>query len=153
MSSRVAVGVVHCVVGFALASSIAAQTDWFDVSPAPTMFDSTLAFDPVGGGVLCLGPGQSLGFGSHTWRFRAGRWERLFPNTQPSSRAQPSMVTDTIRSRLVVFGGQGFTFPNQQYFYDETWDWNGSDWRLLAPTTRPPARCAGNRGMVPGNCP
>jgi len=38
-------------------------------------------------------------------------------------------------NRAVLFGG-GFV----SQFFDETWEWNGSDWALLSPTVHPTAR-------------
>ena len=112
-------------------SQLVAQTDWFDVSPAPATADSQLAFDPVNGGLLEFD-------GTDTWLFRGGRWTRLHPNPKPPGRYQAAIATDVVRSRVVMFGGMLLATVDS----DETWEWNGLAWALRAPALRPQARHA-----------
>jgi hypothetical protein len=52
------------------------------------------------------------------------------------------MVYDSARQRVVLFGGA----DNNSVANDETWEWDGTDWTLKAPATKPPARTM--HGMV-----
>lgn len=114
-------------------SQLVAQTDWFDVSPAPSTADSLLAFDPVNGGLL--------GFdGTDTWLFRGGRWTRFPSSVRLPSRYRSAMAGDSNRSRLVLFGGSQFIWPGRVIYLDETWEWNGVAWVQAFPATRPAAR-------------
>jgi len=67
-----------------------------------------------------------------TWDGR--EWSRLSPATAPSPRFDHAMVWDSLRRRIVMFGGLGV-----QYFGD-TWSWDGVDWSLLAPANVPSPR-------------
>ncbi|HEX5052526.1 MAG TPA: kelch repeat-containing protein [Planctomycetota bacterium] len=49
-------------------------------------------------------------------------------------RSGQGMVYDSLRHRVVMFGGF------QTGRYDETWEWDGVAWTLRTPNTRPPGR-------------
>lgn len=51
------------------------------------------------------------------------------------------MAYDSIRSRMVVFGGAILVPPQDGYTYnDRTWEWDGNSWRQYLRTTRPHPR-------------
>lgn len=60
---------------------------------------------------------------------------------QPATRYGQAMAYDSLRQRVVMFGGIG---NNGSTHLDETWEWNGSRWSEKNPTNKPPARfCPG----------
>ncbi|CAG0981063.1 hypothetical protein PHYC_01768 [Phycisphaerales bacterium] len=88
------------------------------------------AFDPTRERVLLFG-GFDLGYRDDTWEWDGTAW-RLLAITGPESRGFTAMATDTLRGRVVLFGGAGS--------YDDTWEWDGAAWTQIAPAVSPPAR-------------
>jgi hypothetical protein len=73
-----------------------------------------------------------------TWEWNGTAWNRLnVPG--PSARAGHSMALDTVRNRVVLFGGLDASGVSRQ----DTWEWNGSAWTQVA-TSGPP----GNFGQA-----
>lgn len=133
MLSRSCARSLGSFVTFLLCAPIAAQTDWFDVSPGPSTADSLLAFDPVNGGLLEFD-------GADTWLFRGGRWTRFQSNVRLPSAHRSAVATDSNRSKVVLFGGMQSIWPGTLIYLDETWEWNGVAWVQATPAARPPAR-------------
>lgn len=65
-----------------------------------------------------------------------GKWGRFFPTVQPPSLVSPCMSGWQAQGGVMLFGGASAT-P-----LDDTWIWNGVQWSLLQPATRPPGRSA-----------
>lgn len=64
------------------------------------------------------------------------------------------MCTDPSRGRIVLFGGVGGVWPGSVVFGD-TWEWDGSNWHLHAPTMSPQPRFAARMSAAPcapGTC-
>ena len=53
----------------------------------------------------------------------------------PPARYSPAMAYDSVRQRVVLFGGRG-----SSWLFGDTWEWDGSSWTLRTPTTSPRAR-------------
>ncbi|RLB51540.1 MAG: hypothetical protein DRI90_22860, partial [Deltaproteobacteria bacterium] len=64
-------------------------------------------------------------------------WKLAKPTNNPPGVLAPAMAYDSARQVVVMFGGQrgGNSGPS-----DETWEWNGLDWRKRYPKTKPAAR-------------
>lgn len=71
--------------------------------------------------------------GDH-WEWDGTSWQQ-FAGATPPSRLGGVMAFDPSRNRMVLFGG----FAGSAYV-DETWEFDGLAWRLMAPASRPPAR-------------
>lgn len=57
-----------------------------------------------------------------------GQWTQVIPpGASPSGLEDPAMVFDTWRGMVVMFGGQPGSVGA-----GETWEWDGSDWRLAS---------------------
>lgn len=72
-----------------------------------------------------------------TWELPpSGAWQRRSLRTSPPGRVNihQSMVYDTARRRIVLFGGLGDGYLNDTWFYD------GVEWAETTMGTRPPAR-------------
>jgi hypothetical protein len=70
-----------------------------------------------------------------TWEFSGSRWVQRYPAHTPAGRSAHSMVYDTNRSRIVMFGGRSDTAD-----LGDTWVYQNNDWTQLNPATAPPAR-------------
>jgi hypothetical protein len=51
----------------------------------------------------------------------------------PSPRYGHAMAYEAARQRVVLFGGSSFVRPRDLYF-DDTWEWDGTEWTQIADT-------------------
>lgn len=72
-----------------------------------------------------------------TWTYSGGTWTQLHPAVSPPARVLPSMAYDPITQEVVLFGG--LTGSPSNTSLDDTWEFDGSTWNQLFPSTRPPA--------------
>jgi len=90
-------------------------------APGPTgRTGAALAFDPNRGEMLLFG-GANAVFLDETWSWNGTGWQQLLPSTPASPRMWAAMVTDRVRSRVVLLGG----WPLQDPF---AWEWDGTNW-------------------------
>lgn len=77
-----------------------------------------------------------------TWIWTGGAWQQVFPVNHPPQRSAQGMVYDSLRTRVLLFGGRhAKTTPTGDIsFYNDTWTWNGSDWSELHPANAPEPR-------------
>jgi hypothetical protein len=121
--------------------------------------DAALAYDPARKSLILFGGTSYYGksVNNDTWEWTsAGTWKQLFPTTSPDALYTHAMVTDTTRSKILLFGGL-----SSYYFYgsggisggssyknslrNDVWEWDGSNatWTNRTPaasTTTPSAR-------------
>lgn len=64
-------------------------------------------------------------------------WVQMAPATSPSARQTGIMAYDTVRQRVVLFGGSGGN-P-----LGDTWEWDGTNWFAILSTNSPPPRMDG----------
>ncbi len=106
-------------------------------------YDSAMAYDSRNQQVVLFGgdfPTASGFFTFETWTFSTAQqtaaWVQQSPPASPPARAYASMVFDSRRQQVVMFGGATLASPT---FFGDTWTWNGSTWTLAA-TTGPSGR-------------
>ena len=96
--------------------------------------------DPVNGGALLFGGNRVL-FGTEDlrdtflndfWRWDGQNWHEI-SGMGPAARAEASMVFDTERNRLVLFGGYNRERDRVNRLRD-TWEWDGEKWQLVSDT-------------------
>jgi len=63
------------------------------------------------------------------------KWVLLHPSNNPPALAHSGFAYSTTSNEGVVFGG-----IYQDKWSDQTWIWNGNDWRKADATNKPPAR-------------
>ena len=63
-------------------------------------------------------------------------WTRSSPAVSPPARFLHRAAHDSLRERVVVFGGQDL----QGAQFGDTWSWDGTLWHLATPPVSPPAR-------------
>ncbi len=114
--------------------------DW---SPSPLRqpqprFDHGTAFDEARGRlVLFSGIPSDLNptpFGD-TWLWDGSAWSQASPTASPSGRYRHAMVDDSVRNRVVLFGGLRSTV-----YLGDTWEWDGINWIQRSPTSAPSPR-------------
>ncbi|HEX5054694.1 MAG TPA: kelch repeat-containing protein [Planctomycetota bacterium] len=70
-------------------------------------------------------------------------WRQAAPAASPPARSGHGMATDTLRERVVVFGGYHWT---QDLHYQDTWEFDGQTWNQVASPAAPSPR------RLPGMC-
>ena len=68
-----------------------------------------------------------------TWEWNGNNWS-LVSTGGPKRRSEHSMVYDSARGVVVCFGGTRIwgIDAHQIYTYNQTWEWDGSAWSLIA---------------------
>lgn len=132
----------------ALASTVttsAAQADvaaeefrWNLVGGGPPRTDFAMVYDPVRGKTVLFGGAPTIGQGSsETWEWNGSSWTQRTPVTSPPARYLHAMAWDPVNQKVMVVGG-----CNSQCSVKlaDTWEWDGTNWTELHPTTSPPVR-------------
>jgi streptogramin lyase len=95
--------------------------------PSPR-YNAPMAYSPADGRMILFGGISSCGefqtcTTGDTWAYNGTSWTPLSPAAAPGARSAFGMATDTQRSRVVLFGGQGING-----LFNDTWEWTGSTW-------------------------
>lgn len=115
-------------------------TVWTNISPAtgnpPSRDRATLAYDAARDRVVLFGGlGGDGSVRSDTWEWNGTAWKNVTPAgvTNPPGRVSAAAAYDPVRGRVVLFGG--ITGPT---FLADTWEWNGTAWSDVTPTSSNP---------------
>ena len=128
-------GISVCCV---LISVLSAQTDWVAATTSGPSARSSVAsaYDSLRGRTLIYGGRSGGGAGgilSDFWSFDGTTWTLLSSSAAPGPRAYASMVYDSGRDRLVLFGG-----GTGSGWSDETWEFDGASWtQFVGPGPSP----------------
>lgn len=76
---------------------------------------------------------------SDTWIWDGTTWNKQNPAASPRPLDSSSMIFDEISGQVILFGGMAS--PSRDVF-NETWAWNGSNWKQLSPAASPSPRQA-----------
>lgn len=113
----------------------------FAAAPA-ARFDSHMVWDTAIHRAVLFGGSTTIDSGTKvpyelgdTWEWTGIRWLPVYPVHSPSARAAESMVFDSLRNRVVIFGGR-LTKTN----LDDTWTFDGTDWTQIQTATAPSVR-------------
>jgi hypothetical protein len=117
---------------------------WVDVTPAdgggPTYRQRhAMAFDSARGKTVLFGGQTSSTIRTDTWEWDGANWveKALDGGATPVGRYSHAMEFDSVRQRVVVFGGVGVDGGR----LNDLWEWDGAAWVDKTPTgTKPPAR-------------
>jgi len=71
--------------------------------------------------------GQPL---NDTWAWNGELWTQS-EDIGPSARTGPALAFDSIRERVVLFGGLA---GDGSTFFADTWEWDGTEWTQMADT-------------------
>lgn len=97
----------------------------------PARNSAAMAYDEVLKKVVLFGGhdwvGMDLVYYGETWAWNGASWTKV-ATAGPGGRSGHAMASDTLRKRVVMFGGgQGETRRN------DTWEWNGKAWTKVDP--------------------
>ncbi|MFV9507292.1 MAG: kelch repeat-containing protein [Oscillochloridaceae bacterium umkhey_bin13] len=114
---------------------IAFESNWVRGERAtPSFKASALAYDATNNVSILFGGLQLQGFSeqahAETWAWDGRSWTRLVPFDVPPARSGHSMSYDTLRERVVLFGG----VDRDGTRLSDTWEWDGSRWSQRAST-------------------
>ena len=130
-----------CTAAVLLATSTLACAQWAQKVPAnsPTArVAAAMDFVPQNFGLLMFGGGAPLN-SNQTWLYDGLTWTQLAPPNSPTARFGAELVYDYSRGVAVLYGGlaTNISVPPPT---SETWEWNGTTWTQMAPTTNAGAR-------------
>ena len=134
-------------------TAIFAGRAWMEATPrtVPIVRNRpALAYDSVHHRVVMFGgsdPNASHFF-NETWLWDGHDWQQAEPTTSPPARDGASMVFDSKRGRVIMFGGRT-RLPEGYSMYGDTWSWDGTNWTDLGPTTTPEARSGAGMSYDP----
>ena len=134
-----------------------------DTNGPPARFGHAMAYDSARGVTVMYGGGQAVpnvgyvGFGE-VWEWSGAQWRQRttynssnawhqdgngywVPNygDTPAGRLQHAMAYDSRRGRVVMFGGRSASPGGGDFFFGDTWEWDGLRWQFRA-TNGPVAR-------------
>lgn len=123
-------------------------TSAFASHPSPRTLARMATDVPNNVMVLFGGRGQndSATGGAHasdeTWLWNGGRWVQRFPETRPPARLAHSMVFDSARNRVVMFGGrvEASDRDGNPTQLNDTWFWQNENWTRVTSAENPSAR-------------
>ncbi|MBN2360563.1 MAG: hypothetical protein JXR83_13995 [Deltaproteobacteria bacterium] len=97
-----------------------------------------MAYDSARGRVVLFGGyNREESMLPDTWEWDGQAWsERTPPLVNPSARMDHAMAYDSVRGRVVLFGGYDLNWTDVQ----DTWEWDGETWTDVTPADSPPAR-------------
>lgn len=94
-----------------------------------------------GRGVLDQATGV-LHASDETWIWNGGKWVQQFPLTTPPARAAHTMVYDSARGRIVMFGGrqEPASLNAPAVYLNDTWAWKHGNWTRIESEQNPTPR-------------
>jgi hypothetical protein len=100
-----------------------------------------MVFDERRGRVVVFGGHDGTKALGDTWEYSlaTGTWTSVATAHKPSPRYDAEMVYDKRRGLIVLFGGT----PGQYIFYNDTWEYDGTDWRQITTAHSPPGALDG----------
>jgi hypothetical protein len=141
------------MIAVALASPAAAQVNWTLRGPVVPIsrIENAMVYDAGNQRMVTFG-GYDLNFNrtNDVWEYNAVA--RTWANVTapgPQVRQGAAMAYDTLRGRILMFGGRG----DGDSTLGDTWDWDTSakTWSQLSPPASPPPRSGGRMVYDPAN--
>ncbi len=105
-------------------------TDWAQRTvTGPPYRSTTMAYDPVRHQAVIYG-GEGDEIYGDTWAWSGTEWAQVDQGgSGPPLMDEMAMAFDSARGKLVMFGGR----DDLNYDLNDQWEWNGSQWRSVAP--------------------
>jgi cysteine-rich repeat protein len=105
----------------------------------PARYHHAMVYDSRRARAMVFGGDSEAGNLADTWEWDGERWYEVTPvGLSPPRRRRHAMAWDPARGRVVLFGGED---RGGAEVLDDTWEWNGTEWVVVAPSgPRPQAR-------------
>lgn len=104
---------------------------------------SAMAYLPGPPGRLVIFSGHLATAAADTWEYDGNAWVENTNSPQPPQRLGHNLVYDSVRNRIVLFGGSCAGGP-----CTDTWEYDGANWQNRM-VTAPPAAYAGAAAFDP----
>lgn len=105
-------------------------------------YETRMVYDVQSGHMILFGGVTAVDSGTRkayhigeTWEWTGDRWIQRFPAHNPPARSAHTMVYDSNRSQILMFGGRGEISD-----LNDTWIYRLGDWTQVNPSSVPPAR-------------
>jgi len=128
-------GLLFCILSLLVAGSAFAAT------PAGRYETKMVCYPAIHravlfGGLTAIDAGTKLQYDlDDTWEWTGSRWLQVFPSHNPPARSGESMVFDSARNRVVIFGGR-----QGKLNLNDTWSFDGNDWTEIKTANAPSVR-------------
>ena len=114
-------------------------TTWNQVIPGinpPARRFPRMVFDQQRRNILLFGGYDGTETFADTWLFNNLNWTEIFPTTIPAQRDSHAITYDSKLGQAILFGGsqRNDNTQNTNIYLNDTWIWNGSNWRPLQST-------------------
>jgi hypothetical protein len=118
---------IGAVTAVCLHVAATAQAAWQQLPGFTSRRGAAVAYDAARAETVIFGgdDGRVL---DETWVWNGTVLVQRTPLHRPPPRAEGTLVYDSVRQRLVLFGGSTV---------NDTWSWDGSDWQQIATATNP----------------
>ena len=128
-----------------LLAATAATAQWQQAAPAASpSARSGAGMTATPTGILLFGGSTGFSASNETWSYDGATWSQLNPAPAPTAKAGHEMVYDIVRGVVLMYGGLNTSFFGGPSV-DQTWEWNGTTWTQVFPSTTPGG--LGNHGM------
>lgn len=113
---------------------------WSIAAPSPPpRWAAAMAFDLRRGRAVLFGGSGMSSAPTDTWELRDSTWNRVVTATAPPPRFHHALTYDVARGLVVLFGGYDASTWHPSWL-DDTWEYDGVDWRRVTTTSSPPRR-------------
>lgn len=113
--------------------------DWVQVYPTgaiPNRQNHAMVYDAGRGKVVLFGGYTTYGYHSlsDTWEYDGTTWQLSSTPIMPPARFSHSMVYDSLRGKMILFGGSGMQVNDAN-----TWEFDASGWQQRVTPNAPPS--------------
>lgn len=110
-----------------------------EINPSERRAGHSMVYDINKGVSLLFGGERGSLVYNDTWAWNGINWNKLTEGTPPL-RYGHSMAYNTVSGSTILFGGYDYFEHPSGYFYDDTWEWNGTSWTQKNPVSKPSTR-------------
>lgn len=120
---------------------------------APARSLAAMWFDPIQKKTVLYGglgrptPSDQLQRYNDMWTLGSNGWTQIKPATLPPTRYGAQVAVDPRTGHALLFGGiifestdNGKTVTQKQFYANDLWDWDGSNWKQIQTNNTPPPR-------------
>lgn len=97
-----------------------------------------MVYDQYMGAIILFGGnnGKTILGDTWIWEGSSAGWRKVSSKSNPSARSNHGMIYDSLRRRVLMFGG----LSADKVPLNDLWDWNGQEWILMMEQAPPKPR-------------